>query len=126
MYEGGNLQNTRTKNSKNTLIWNELHVSDVEKVIPFYQGILEWDFKPIEDDSYQVINQQGDHIADVLQIQNQYKGKYEYWVCTFGVEDLASTKKRILENGGNLISDEGTRMLFTDNSGEAFFYVKPI
>ena len=126
LYEGDTLQNTRTKITKNTLIWNELHVSDVEKVIPFYQGILEWDFEPNEDDSYQVINQKGDHIADVLQIQNQYKGKYEYWVCTFGVEDLASTKKRILENGGNLISDEGTRMLFTDNSGEAFFYVKPI
>ena len=126
LYEGYKLQNARTEDTRNTLIWNELHVSDVEKVIPFYHGILEWDFKPNEDESYQVINQKGDHIADLLQIQNQYKGKYEYWVCTFGVEDLASTKKSILENGGNLISDEGTRILFTDNSEEAFFYVKPV
>ncbi|MEM9078864.1 MAG: VOC family protein [Bacteroidota bacterium] len=126
LYEGYKLQSTRTKNTKNTLIWNELHVSDVEKVIPFYQGILEWDFKPIEDESYLVINQQGNYIADLLQIQNEYKGKYEYWVCTFGVEDLATAKKRILENRGNLISDEGVRMLFTDNSGEAFFYAKQL
>ncbi|PIA77387.1 hypothetical protein BFR04_08025 [Gaetbulibacter sp. 4G1] len=126
IYEGDKLKNTRTKNIKNTLIWNELHVSDVTKIIPFYQEIFNWQIVQNQNEIYEVLNNEGEYIADIMEIQNQYKGKYEYWVCMFGVENLATSKKLILENGGSLINQENNRMLFTDNSKEAFFYIKEV
>lgn len=126
IYEGDKLKNTRTKNTKNTLIWNELHVSDVTKIIPFYKGIFNWKIQQNQNGISEVFNIEGEHIADISEIQNQHKGKYEYWVCTFGIEDLTASKKLILENGGTLISEENNRLLFTDNSNEAFFYIKEV
>jgi len=126
IYQGDKLKNTRTKNIKNTLIWNELHVSDVTKIIPFYQGIFNWEITHNKDGFHKVLNHEDEYIADIIEIQNQYKGKYEYWACTFGVENLTTSKKLILKNGGNLINEENNRMLFTDNSNEAFFYIKDI
>ena len=126
IYEGDILKNTRTKNTKNTLVWNELHVSDVTKIIPFYQGIFNWQIVQNQNGIYEALNNVGEYIADILEIQNQYKGKYEYWVCTFAVENLKATKSNILENGGTLINVESNRMLFTDNSNEAFFYIKGV
>ncbi|RNC86422.1 MAG: hypothetical protein ED556_09025 [Winogradskyella sp.] len=126
IYEGDKLNNTRTKNTKNTLVWNELHVSNANAVIPFYEGIFNWKITETQDGLYPILNQEQEHIADILEISNQYKGKYEYWVCTFGVESLETTKNLILENDGNLINQEGSRALFTDNSGEAFFYIQEV
>jgi predicted enzyme related to lactoylglutathione lyase len=126
IYEGNNLTNIRTKNKANTLIWNELHVSDASKIIPFYQGVFNWNIEQIDRDFYQIYNSKNEHIADISEIPNSYKGKYEYWVCTFGVKDLQATKNNILQNSGSLISEESDRILFADNSGEAFFYVKEV
>ncbi len=126
IYEGNQLKNTRTENTKNTLIWNELHVSEVTKIIPFYQGIFNWEIVKNQNGMYQVLNNAGEYIVDILEIQNQYKGKYEYWVCIFGVENLVASKSTIIENGGNVINEESNRILMTDNSGEAFFYIKQV
>ena len=126
VYEGDKLKNTRTTNTKNTLIWNELHVSDVSKVIPFYQGLFKWKIIEEQEGLFKVLNNNEEHIVDILEIQNQYKGKYEYWVCTFGVESLETSKKLVLDNNGRLISEEHNRLLVTDNSGEAFFYIKEV
>ncbi|WP_394751055.1 VOC family protein [Spongiimicrobium salis] len=126
VYEGSQLKNTRTENLKNTLIWNELQVSDVEKVIPFYKGLFNWTMKPIQNGFYQVLDHKGEHITDIMEISNQYKGKYEYWVCTFGVECMTTSKKLVLGNGGSLIYQEKDRMLFSDHSNEAFFYLKEV
>ena len=123
VYQGEKLQNTRTKNEINTLIWNELHVSAIDIVIPFYSEIFDWTFNEDKKDHYQIFNDQNEHIADALQIPNEYKGKYEYWVCTFGVNDLKVTSNKIINNGGSIVMDEGKRILFTDNSGQAFFYI---
>lgn len=122
IYEGDKLQSTRTDNEINTLVWNELHISNADNIIPFYEGIFDWKFTEKSPNHYQ-IHSQGNHIADALQIPNEYKGKYEYWVCTFGVKDLRKTQKMILNNGGSIIIEENDRILFTDNSGEAFFYI---
>ncbi|GGI57749.1 VOC family protein [Winogradskyella haliclonae] len=126
IYEGDKLKNTRTKNTENTLIWNELHVSDVTKIIPFYEGIFKWDIVQRDDVSYDILNSKGNYIADIVKIQNQFKGNFEYWVCTFGVKNISTAKKLILENDGHLINDESSRILFTDNSNEAFFFIKQI
>ncbi|WP_299114102.1 VOC family protein [uncultured Winogradskyella sp.] len=126
IYEGDKLKSTRTENTKNTLIWNELHVSDVTKIIPFYEGIFNWQIVQNINGIYEVLNNEGEYIVDIMEIQNQYKGKYEYWACTFGVDNLEKSKKVILENDGHLINNESNRILFTDNSNEAFFFIKEV
>ncbi|MEC3907091.1 VOC family protein [Tamlana sp. 2201CG12-4] len=126
VYQGNMLKNTRTKSMANTLIWNELHVSDADNVIPFYQSIFDWQITQDRQGIFTVLNHQKEHIADILEIANDYKGKYEYWVCTFGVDSLQKTKTQILKHGGQLVLDEGHRMLFTDHSHEAFFYIKEV
>lgn len=121
---GGDALNTRTQTRTNTLIWNEIHVSDMTKIIPFYAGIFDWTFHESEKDVYQIYTADGTHVADARCIPNDYKGKFEYWVCTFGVDNLSATKNKILANGGNIVMDEGERILFVDNSEQAFFYVQ--
>jgi len=126
IYEGEHLANVRTQNTANTLIWNELHVSDASKVIPFYQGIFDWKIVQVSHDVYQIYDTNDEHISDIVEISNEFKGTYEYWVCTFGVNNVQATKKRILENGGKLIEEETNRILCSDDSGEAFFYIKDV
>lgn len=125
VYAGDALTPTRTRDQANTLIWNELHISNAQNIIPFYEGIFDWRFEQDAKEQYHYrIISGGEHIGDALEIPNELKGQYEYWVCTFGVEDVQKTQKIILDNGGTLIIDEGERVLLTDNSGEAFFYIK--
>jgi len=98
----------------------------VSKVISFYEDIFDWKIMPDLNGLYKIFNSKDEYISDMLEIQNQYKGNYEYWVCTFGVDNLNKTKQQILKHGGHLISDENHRMMFTDNSNEAFFYIKQV
>ncbi|MEM9918460.1 MAG: VOC family protein [Bacteroidota bacterium] len=125
IYDGNQLH-TRTNNEVNTLVWNELHVSDMQKVKLFYQGLFDWIFYELARDHYQIYTSDEVHTADALNIPNEYKGKYEYWVCTFGVDDLDTSSETILKQGGSLIMDEGKRRLFTDDSGQAFFYIQEV
>ena len=126
IYEGDQLKSTRTKDEANTLIWNELHISNAKNIIPFYEGIFDWRFIKTADSYYEIYTQDHAHIANALEIENSYKGKYEYWVCTFGVDDLHAKKEAILNHGGILVYDEGKRLLMSDNSGEAFFYIEEV
>lgn len=124
IYEGSELSRYTKNSESNSLIWSELHVSNVANIIPFYKGIFNWEFKKMDNKSYKICNHESKHIADVMEISNDLKGKYEYWICTFGVENLNETAKKIVKNGGRVIYNEGTRILFTDNSNQAFFYSK--
>lgn len=126
IYEGEALHNTRTINTPSTLIWNELHVSDSKQVIPFYQHIFDWEIMNKGNGFAEIYNHNQEHIADVLDIPNQQKGKFEYWISSFGVQDPESIKSKIMAHGGTQIIDEGTRILYTDNSGEAFFYITAV
>lgn len=126
VYEGENLKSARIESDINTLIWSELHISDARKIILFYEGIFNWSFKEKGNNHFEIYNAKNKHIANALEIANEYKGKYEYWVCVFGVNNLQETKARILENGGSIVIDEGERILCTDNSHQAFFYMQEV
>ena len=123
IYAGDKIRNVRTKNIVETLTWNELQVSDADNIIPFYSELFEWKFKKVQDDHFTIHTRNDEYIADARQIQNEYKGKYEYWVCTFTVEDVQKTSDQIVQLGGSVVSDEGNRIMCTDHSGQAFFYI---
>lgn len=125
VYDGGKLNGRHFKNG--CLIWNELHVSDATNVIPFYESLFGWQINAGSlSGQYNVFNSKQEHITDIAVIPNEIKGKYEYWVCTFAVEDLAQVKQSIMQLGGGVVLDEGERILVYDNSGEAFFYIRSI
>lgn len=126
IYEGDSITDVRSSGKANTLVWNELHVSDISKIIPFYEEIFDWTFVKKDDYRYEIYTGEEEHIADTVVIPNELKGKYEYWVCTFGVTDLQAAKNGVLDNGGTLIVDEGNRILMTDSGGVAFFYIQEV
>lgn len=125
VYEGNQL-NSRTISEENTLIFNELHVSDCKKAMEFYRNLFNWNFQKAGNFSFDVFcNSSKEKVAIVNQLNNLIKGKYEYWVCTFGVKNLKLTTEKIKKNHGTIIYDEGNRVLCSDSS-EAFFYIQKI
>lgn len=125
VYDGNQL-NFRTTSDENTLIFNELHVSNASKAIDFYQNLFDWRIEKQNDYEFDVFSRSTNNkLASILEIENAVKSKYEYWVCTFGVKNLKETKKRIVKYKGYVVSDEGNRMLCSDGT-EAFFYIQEI
>ena len=125
VYDGSQL-NSRTKSEENTLIFNELHVSNASKSIGFYENLFDWNIVKVDKNSFDIVSSKtNEKIASIYEIENAIKSKYEYWVCTFGVKNLKLSIAKIIENKGNIIFDEGNRVLCSDGS-EAFFYIKEI
>ncbi|MEM7783688.1 MAG: hypothetical protein AAF623_10070 [Planctomycetota bacterium] len=121
IYDGSDL--SCRSSSPGRLVWNELHLSDERKAIPFYQHLFGWEFVNAADGHYEILADQ-QHVSDLFVMPNSLKGKYEYWVCSFGVSDLAKSTKQIADLGGGILSEESSRCLVHDPSGEAFFYVQ--
>ena len=125
VYEGNSL-NSRTVAEENTLIYNELHVSNIQKAVEFYEELFEWKFEWLDNSSVDVHDiLSNEKITSIYEIDNSFKGKYEYWVCTFGVKNLKETAAKIQKNNGSVLFDEGNRILCSDGS-EAFFYVQQV
>jgi len=125
IYDGGKLDSR--KNKAGHMMWNELHVSGTRSVIPFYERLFSWTIRQGKSaGKYHVFNANQEHISDISMIPNELKGKYEYWVCTFAVDNLKRVRTRIEENGGAVVFDEGKRVMMHDNSGEAFFYIQSV
>lgn len=125
IYDGDNLYFQNSKD--HGTIWRtELHVSNVQAVIPFYSKLFNWSIIEVNANEYRIDAQNQEKSIGIKEFQNEIKGKYEYWVMTFIVQNLAVTTDLIIANGGTLITKEKTRNLMTDNSGEAFFYIEEL
>ncbi len=125
VYEGNYLR-ARTKSEPSTLIDNELQVSDLQKAAKFYEQLFDWSYRWNDNASLDVhCRASGNYIAKMNELNNFVKGKYEYWVCTFGVSDLKASISKIRERGGRIMFDEGNRFLCSDGS-EAFFYIQQV
>jgi len=101
----------------------ELHVSDINNVIPFYSKLFEWKFIKKSSAEY-IVDQDNSNNISIKEISNHIKGKYEYWVTTILVDALHASTELIIKNGGSIIMEEDGKNLMTDNSGEAFFYIQ--
>ncbi|MEQ6123750.1 VOC family protein [Pseudotenacibaculum sp. MALMAid0570] len=125
IYEGNSL-NSRTKSEPNTLIYNELQVSNIEKAVEFYQKLFSWKVEWNSKFSVTIYcNKTNEEIASIRQLDDSIRGKYEYWVCTFGVENLDKTINKIKKNQGIIVFNEDDKIMCSDGS-EAFFYIQEI
>jgi len=126
IYEGDQFNQT-TSLFHGVVIGRELHTSTMDRVIDFYSQLFNWKINFSEQDQrYYAYTQEGAFVASFMEIENAIKGKYEYWVTIFGVADLQQTNQEVLKNGGMKVIDEGSRILYTDNMGEAFFYIEAL
>lgn len=107
-----------------SLIKTELHISNIESVIPFYCALFNWDMTLIDHDIYKVKAPNYESKVLLKQLDNSVKGNYEYWVTTIEVSNLDQCTQHIIDNKGSLILKENNRNLMADNSGEAFFYIQ--
>ena len=106
IYDGGKLDSRKFESGH--VMWNELHVSDASNVIQFYEQLFGWTIRPGKSaDKNHVFDSNQEHISDILVIPTERKGKYEYWVCTFAVDNLERARTRIEDNGGGVVMDEG-------------------
>ena len=123
VYDGGKFASRKIESGH--MVWNELHVSDATGVIPFYERLFGWRIQPNKSRSnYAIFNKEQEQISQISVIPNSVKGKYEYWVCTFAVDNLGQAKARVEQQGGGVVFDEGERIMMHDDSGEAFFYIQ--
>lgn len=117
VYQGNELKQTSKTVGK-----RELHTSNIQKVLHFYEGLFDWNIKKLSNTDFEIQNK-SKPIGRVLEISNSKKGKYEYWVSEFKVDNVEEVLNKVLEKGGILISEEENRKLVTDKFKEAFFYI---
>ncbi|MEM8900464.1 MAG: VOC family protein [Bacteroidota bacterium] len=72
IYEG-DLLDARTVNTENSLVWNELFISDIQKVKAFYEGIFNWTIKEGVDGIYDILDDKGEKISAIQEISNEIK-----------------------------------------------------
>ena len=121
VYEGDYLK-SRFENITNTLVWNELFVSDFSKVKSFYQGIFNWTFEKNKNDRFYIKNTQNKKIGAIQQLSNDIKGKKEYWSVFFNVKDIQKTKNAVLKNNGSLLYEDDITIVLADPFG-SFFHI---
>lgn len=124
VYDGQNL--SIQKDLKNCYISSELHISDIDKVKGFYEKVFNRKIVSSWKNIYDVLSFDWKKISQIMEINSFYKWKYEYWVVIFWVENLEESIEKALSLWWKIISMEDSRVLFSDNSDEAFFYIKQI
>lgn len=104
-----------------------LYVSDVDAVRPFYEALFDWRIATERTSSgaFPVRNAQGAVVADIYELSEDRRGKYQFWGIHFAVADLAKASNLIQKNGGEIVerdqlSGEPT-VLAKDPDGAAFF-----
>lgn len=123
VYEGDALR-TRTQGTANTLVNNELFISDIDKIKPFYESVFHWRIEAVDNNRYAIHDKQNQVIGAINEVSNDVKGKYEYWSVFFAVQDIAAAKKAVLAHGGSVVWEMGDFICLADASGGFFHVVK--
>ncbi len=123
-YEGRALAAQRNAAEPGSWCWNELFVSDIDLVRPFYESLFGWRFEAEPHERYGIYAGT-ERIAAVQVADNAVKGQKEFWAVYFAVADLEKAKTSILAAGGQVEGEfpheQGTQLLAYDNQGAAFF-----
>lgn len=121
IYQGGYLD-ARYSNRANSLVWNELFVSDFAPVRDFYQAVFGWSFEAAGNDRY-IIQNEGEAIGAIQVLSNEIKGTLEYWGVFFAVENRGEAIATVIKQGGMLSYEDDAFALVTDPYGAAFHLV---
>lgn len=122
VYQGPSLDG-KFPNGHGRMIWNVHHVNDVGLIQNFYEDVFGWSFKRDLDtsDVYEIYNEGKELIAHVEVLDNSIKGEKQYWMPTFGVDDLKAGQKQIQKLGGEVLWDlEDGRVMVADPQGGSF------
>lgn len=127
-YEGSALDGRGGPGDAGRLVWNELTISNLDTVAPFYTALFDWSFEPVEGTGrYHLRSAAGELRAGVQVVSNTIKGDKEYWGVYFAVPDLRAASEAIQEAGGQLgpsfaLADRAALLAY-DPQGAAFHLV---
>ena len=128
-FEGDNSEVLNQSDQHGCVVWNELHVSNLDKVASFYTAVFGWHIEATEvKDCYDIFTSQdrSTPIAGIQVISNDVKGDNEYWSAYFLVDNLTSAAKTIEQNGGKIAAEQslGSRSaLLAYDSQDAAFWI---
>ncbi|MEM9773571.1 MAG: VOC family protein [Chloroflexota bacterium] len=125
IYEGSALNSRDTNGGHGRMAWNELIISDISKILPFYETLFRWKITRLGNSKrFDITNSQNELIANIEEIPNEIKGKLEFWGVYFTVADLDQAADAVQRSGGQITYDNQTsgsrQLMCTDPQGAAF------
>jgi len=112
---------------KGEIVWIDLVTNDAKVSKKFFSNLLGWSYE--NHDAYDMALSGTKPVSGIIEDKELLKGsKTSYWVVSASVKDVEWTTKRIISNGGKVISEptevsgRGTVALVEDGQG-AFFSI---
>lgn len=121
IYQGANL-NGRFSSGHGKMIWNVLHVNDLNSVKDFYMDIFDWTFSPSgqSSDCYFIKDSNQNNIASLEVISPSIKGDYQYWMPIFEIQNKGFFDDLLKMHGKVTMSLDETRTMCQDPQGGSF------
>jgi predicted enzyme related to lactoylglutathione lyase len=88
--------------------WFELHTSDYDAVVPFYQQAFGWQAKTMADDPsfrYTVLEVDDLQQAGIMDASGYLDGATSDWAVYFGSADVEATLAKVVELGGTIAEE---------------------
>ena len=124
VYDGGQLH-ARFDQEPHTLVWNELFVSDLDRVRPFYEGLFSWRLEDAHPHRLLIKDSSGKSLGAIQEVSNELKGKKEYWGVFFGSKKPAEIIDLALKHEGKLLYQDAKIAALTDPFG-ALFHISQV
>jgi predicted enzyme related to lactoylglutathione lyase len=93
-------------NEPNTLIWNELHTSDIKVAVDFYREVLGVEVVPTDapgTSEYWSVNVNGRSVGGVTTLANDSTGSPSHWLPYFAVADPNAAVDLLAMKGGTVL-----------------------
>lgn len=110
------------------------HLPDVGLIRDFYSDLFGWRFEPADGAAwpvYDILHEDGGHLASVEEVPETIRGKFRYWMPCFAVSSLEQAAETLTANGGKLFADlggdaaTGSRLMAEDSQGASFMLCVP-
>ncbi|MEM1236449.1 MAG: VOC family protein [Pseudomonadota bacterium] len=104
------------------------HLGDVARIEGFYGDLFGWRFERVTDDPwpvFDILHPDGSRVAQVEEVPQEVRGKFCYWMPSFGVADVADAVAQLAALSGTQFTElTDGRALVADRQG-AHFMVQP-
>ncbi|MFI9160802.1 VOC family protein [Kitasatospora aureofaciens] len=136
LWQAGNTRGLDSVSEPNTLVWAELHTSDLEGAFAFYQGLFNWRvevFEPTPGMSYRVVStsegdQQQTSFGGIAPTMGE--GQPPSWTPYFAAADVDALVGRATAAGGSVlmpaedVENVGRIAWLADPNGAPFALIK--